>query len=401
MRGGSMTTLRKLQISTQAFNIDWALVIFIVLLSIISFIAIYGAIPLMPAWVNGQGILIRQVVWYFLGFLVLGFLIHIGIDRLFSMATFFYWILMGLLLLLSLDFVIDIPFVSVVNGSRAWIQLPGIGTIQPSEFMKIIIIIKASEIIQQHQQFQLKMSFWNDILLFIKIAKLLVLPLILIIIQPDTGIPIVIVVSTIVMLAMSAIKPHWIIWGSVLVFIMILSFIYVFETNPRLLADVLGGSYRLNRIYGWLQPEKYILTWGAQLYTALLAIGSAGLHGLGAASAAITFPEPQNDFIFAVIAKNYGLIGVGFTLLISLLFNLKILSVALKHDGLREKYMVAGLLGMLFYQQLQNIGMVVGILPITGITLPLISSGGSSLISYMIPFAIIFHMSNENKNKGK
>lgn len=394
-----MTTLRKLQVSTKPFTIDWIFVVLILLLASISFIAIYGAIPLTPSWVNGQGILIRQIVWYVLGFLVLGFLIHIGVDRLFSMSTLFYWILMGLLVLLVLDFVVNIPFITPVNGSRAWIQLPGFGTLQPSEFMKIILIIRASEIIQQHQQFQLKTSFWSDIVLFLKIAKLIALPLILIVMQPDTGIPIVIVISIIIMLAMSAIKPHWIIYGSIIVLLTILGFFYIFETNPRFLADVLGGSYRLNRIYGWLQPERYILTWGAQLYTALLAIGSAGLQGLGSASVAITFPEPQNDFIFAVIAKNYGLLGVLFTLIVSLLFNLKILLIAIKHDGLKEKYMVAGLLGMLFYQQIQNIGMVVGILPITGITLPLISSGGSSLISYMIPFAIIFHMSNENKNK--
>lgn len=394
-----MTTLRRLQESTRIFKIDWTLAFLIVSLAIISFIAIYGAIPLTPSWVNGQGILIRQVIWYILGFIVLGFLIHIGVDRLFSMATVFYWILMVLLFLLVLDFVVNVPFIAPVNGSRAWIQIPGVGTIQPSEFMKIILIIRASEIIYLHQQYQIKMSFISDIVLFAKIGKILALPLFLIVLQPDTGIPIVIVVSLIAMLAMSSIKPHWIVFGSVFAFLVVFGFLYIFETNPQLLADIMGGSYRLNRIHGWLHPERYILTWGAQLYTALLAIGSAGLQGLGAATVAISFPEPQNDFIFAVIAKNYGLIGVGITMFFSLMFNLKILLIALKHDSLKEKYMVAGLLGMLFFQQIQNMGMVVGILPITGITLPLISAGGSSLISYMIPLAVLFHMSNENKNK--
>ena len=201
------------------------------------------------------------------------------------------------------------------------------------------------------------------------------------------------------MLAMSSIKPQWLIIGGFTAFIGLAGFIFMFETNPELLGRLMGGSYKLTRFYGWLHPEKYILTWGAQLYTALMAIGSAGFTGHGTASIALSFAEPQNDFIFAVIAKNYGLIGVGITMIVSLLFNLKLLLVALSYDGLKEKYMVAGLLGMLFFQQIQNMGMVVGLFPITGITLPLISAGGSSLLSYMIPLAVIFHMSSENKNK--
>jgi rod shape determining protein RodA len=375
------------------------LVILILLLAAVSIVAIFGAIPLTPSWVNGQDLLIKQVMWYVLGFITLGFLIFMGVDRLFSMSHIFYWILIVLLGLLILDSFINLPLIAPINGARAWIQIPGVGTIQPSEFMKIILIIRASEIIHSHQQYNLKMSYANDFVLFLKIAKILWLPLILIVLQPDTGIPIIIVVSLIVMLAMSSIKPQWLIIGGFTAFISLAGFIFLFESNPELLGRLMGGSYKLTRFYGWLHPEKYILTWGAQLYTALMAIGSAGFTGHGAATLAISFAEPQNDFIFAVIAKNYGLIGVGITMIVSLLFNLKLLFVALNYDGLKEKYMVAGLLGMLFFQQIQNMGMVVGLFPITGITLPLISAGGSSLLSYMIPLAVIFHMSSENKNK--
>jgi rod shape determining protein RodA len=392
-------TPTRLNETSRSFKIDWMLVFLILLLAAVSIVAIYGAIPLTPSWVNGQDLLIKQVMWYVLGFITLGFLIFMGVDRLFSMSHIFYWILIGLLGLLILDSFINLPLIAPINGARAWIQIPGVGTLQPSEFMKIILIIRASEIIHTHQQYSLKMSYTNDFILFLKIAKILWLPLILIVLQPDTGIPIIIVVSLIVMLAMSSIKPQWLIIGGFTAFVGLAGFIFLFESNPELLGRLMGGSYKLTRFYGWLHPEKYILTWGAQLYTALMAIGSAGFTGHGAANLAISFAEPQNDFIFAVIAKNYGLIGVGITMIISLLFNLKLLFVALNYDGLKEKYMVAGLLGMLFFQQIQNMGMVVGLFPITGITLPLISAGGSSLLSYMIPLAVIFHMSSENTNK--
>jgi rod shape determining protein RodA len=155
----------------------------------------------------------------------------------------------------------------------------------------------------------------------------------------------------------------------------------------------------LNRFHGWLATEKYIYTWGNQLYTAMLAIGSAGWTGHGKEAVLITLLEPQNDFIFAVIGKNYGFFGTASVLIVNLLLDLKLLSIALAYEHPRERYMVAGLLGMLVFQQFQNMGMVVGLLPITGITLPMISAGGSSLLSYMIPLAIVYHMSNEIKNK--
>lgn len=391
--------VKKLAQSNKPFNVDITLSILLALMAIISLVAIYGSIPITPSWVDGEGLLIRQAVWYLFGFGTLIFLLYFGIDRLFTGVKVFYWILFILLIILILDFVVDIPFVSPINGSRAWIILPGIGTIQPSEFMKIVLIILSANIIHEHNQYKTKMSMKDDIFLFYKIGKVVLPPLILIIMQPDTGIPIVIVVSILAMLAISQIKSIWI-WIGLISFVVLFGgMIYLFEYHTDLLASLLGAPYRLNRFYGWLDTERHILTWGSQLYTSLLAVGSAGLTGHGTAATMITFAEPQNDFIFAVIAKNFGFIGVSFVIFISTLFNLKLLSIAIKFDRPKEQYMVAGLLGMLFFQQIQNMGMIVGILPITGITLPLISYGGSSLLSYMIPLAIIYHMSSENKTR--
>lgn len=391
--------VKKLAQSNKPFNVDITLSILLALMAIISLVAIYGSIPITPSWVDGEGLLIRQAVWYLFGFGTLIFLLYFGIDRLFTGVKVFYWILFILLIILILDFVVDIPFVSPINGSRAWIILPGIGTIQPSEFMKIVLIILSANIIHEHNQYKTKMSMKDDIFLFYKIGKVVLPPLILIIMQPDTGIPIVIVVSILAMLAISQIKSIWI-WIGLISFVVLFGgMIYLFEYHTDLLASLLGAPYRLNRFYGWLDTERHILTWGSQLYTSLLAVGSAGLTGHGTAATMITFAEPQNDFIFAVIAKNFGFIGVSFVIFISTLFNLKLLSIAIKFDRPKEQYMVAGLLGMLFFQQFQNMGMIVGILPITGITLPLISYGGSSLLSYMIPLAIIYHMSSENKTR--
>ncbi len=390
---------KQLTTTNKPFHVDLFLVFLILLMAAISLIAIYGAIPITPAWIDGRSILIKQALWYGLGFMTLIFLLKFGVDRLFTSIKIFYWILMVLLFLLVLDFYIDLPFITPINGSRAWIILPGIGTIQPSEFMKIVLILMSANIIHEHNQFKTKMSYQSDFSLFYKILKIAVPPLILIVLQPDTGIPIVIVISILTMLAISQIKPMWILIGLVGIVAIFGGVLYLFEYHPALLEKLVGASYRLNRLHGWLHTEQHTRTWGAQLYTSLLAVGSAGLTGHGPQATLIAFAEPQNDFIFAVIAKNYGFIGVVFVVIVSLIFNLKLLKVAIDHNNSKEQYMVAGMLGMLFFQQFQNMGMIVGILPITGITLPFISSGGSSLLSYMIPLAIIFHMSSENKTR--
>ncbi len=392
-------TIQKSTRTSKPFKIDTWLTVLLIIMAIISLVAIYGSIPITPSWIDGRSILIKQALWYILGFSLLGFLLYFGIDRLFTGVKVFYWILLVMLVILILDFYINVPFVTPINGSRAWFILPGIGTIQPSEFMKIVLILLSANIIHEHNEFKTKMSFKDDLFLFYKIAKVVALPLILIIMQPDTGIPLVIIVSILAMLAVSQIKPFWILFGAITLLILIGGALYLFEYHPDILTRILGASYKLNRFYGWLHTEKYSLTWGNQLYTSLLAVGSAGLTGHGAQATMIVFAEPQNDFIFAVIAKNYGFIGVSLVIFISLLFNLKLLSIALKFDQPKEQYMVAGLLGMLFFQQIQNMGMIIGILPITGITLPLISAGGSSLLSYMIPLAIIYHMSSDNYNR--
>lgn len=392
-------TIQKTKKTKKTFKIDITLTIILLAMAAFSIIAIQGAIPLTSSTVNGQDILVKQIIWFILGFSLLAGLLFFGIDRLFTGVRVFYWILMFLLLLLFLDRFIDLPFIRPLNGTRAWIILPGIGTLQPSEFMKIVLIIMTANVVDAHNRNRTIISFKTDMLLFLNVAKYVIPPLMLIILQPDTGIPIVIIFTIIAILAVSGIKHQWI-WAGLFVIVVGLGgAIYLYRTSPETLASILGNSYRLNRFHGWLATDKYIYSWGNQLYTALLAVGSAGWTGHGKEAVLITLLEPQNDFIFAVIGKNYGFLGTATVLIVNLLLDLKLLAIALAYEHPRERYMVAGLLGMLLFQQFQNMGMIVGLLPITGITLPMISAGGSSLLSYMIPFAIVYHMSNENKNK--
>ena len=124
-------------------------------------------------------------------------------------------------------------------------------------------------------------------------------------------------------------------------------------------------------------------------------MGSAGLTGHGIQEFLIQIPEAQTDFIFAVIGQSFGLLGTLFTVVLCMCLDLKLLRIAALTKTTKDKYYISGVLGMLLFQQFQNIGMIIGLLPITGITLPFISYGGSSLLSYFIAIGIVCNTSSK------
>ena len=383
----------------KTFIIDWPLSLILLALTGISLLAIYGASPLLVSFIDGTDLLVKQGIWVIISIVSLILLIQIGVDRLFTAIDIAYWILMFLLFLLIVDRYINLPFIAPVNGTRAWFQLPGLGTIQPSEFMKAVLIIKSSVIISEHIDQNRMSNIESDLFLFYKILKFAIPPLFLMVLQPDTGIPIIIVIGLIAMLSMSGISKYWLISGFSFIGLALIIFLGLFFFAPDMLVNLVGSSYRLNRIYGWLQTDQYISSWGLQLYQSLLAVGSAGWFGHGLGSQVITLIEPQNDFIFAVIGQNFGFIGASIVLFLHLALDLTIIRIIQNNEYYREKIMAVGLLGMLLFQQIQNMGMIIGLLPITGITLPFISAGGSSLLSFVPMIAIIFHMSHLNRSK--
>ena len=163
--------------------------------------------------------------------------------------------------------------------------------------------------------------------------------------------------------------------------------LYFFKENTFIKLFGTSFYYRLERVFNWSQGS------GLQLENALAAIGSAGLFGHGYNQTPIYFPESSTDFIFAVFASNFGFIGVILLISIILYLDIQIVLLARKRIEDTNQYILAGILGMLVFQQVQNIGMTVGLLPITGITLPFVSYGGSSLLSYMFLVGILLNIS--------
>lgn len=278
------------------------------------------------------------------------------------------------------------------NNATCWFKIPFIGTIQPSEFMKVFLIIILSRLIHEFNEKYLNPTLKEEFWFLIKIMILVLIPAILTFIEPDTGAVIIYFIITIVMLFIGGIRKRWFLLGLLIIGIIlgIGGSIYIF--NQDLFIDIFGTSffYRIDRITNWSSSS------GMQLENSLIAIGSAGVFGHGLNNTPIYFPEMQTDFIFAVIASNFGLLGASLLILLIIFFDINLIHTVGKTTNFMDKYAIGGIIAVLLFQQVQNISMTLGLLPIMGITLPFISYGGSSLLSYMLLVGMIFNVSNES-----
>lgn len=364
------------------YKVDTGLLIALILFVIISIATIYSAQSLLPSYMHDLAL--RQLIWYIIGFMIAYFIMFIGNDYIYRNIWVFYGI--GIALLLGL-----LLFATPINDARCWYQVPGIGTIQPSEFMKIILIITLGTMIKDFNNDYNDPSVMEEFQFLIKVGIVVAIPSILTFLQPDTGVVLIYLLITGVMLFISGIRYRWflIAIGVVALFVaVVLGFYFI---NQDLFIKVFGTSFflRVDRLLDWSNKSGY------QLENGISAIGSAGLFGNGFNNTPVYFPEPQTDFIFAVFASNFGFVGSAILLSLIVFFDIRLILIAIRSGSDTNKYIIAGIVGMLIYQQLQNIGMTFGLMPITGITLPFISYGGSSLLSYMLIAGIFFNISNE------
>lgn len=273
-----------------------------------------------------------------------------------------------------------IPGVGTVrNGSRSWFGIGGFG-IQPSEFTKLGLIIFTAKYLTNNER-NLK-DIKKGVL---PILGVLFLVFGLIMLEPDFGTGVVIVVTIVALLFISGVKMNFFIKIGVLGLLGVTILIII-------------APYRLKRILSFLNPWSDPLGSGFQIIQSLYAIGPGGLLGLGFGNSIqkhFYLPEPQTDFIFSIISEEFGFMGI---LIVALLFITIIYSsfkIAIKCEDHFGKYLSFGITFGLAFQTLLNLMVVTGLIPVTGVTLPFLSYGGSSLIISMIEVGILL---NVNKN---
>ena len=266
---------------------------------------------------------------------------------------------------------------SVRNGSRSWFGILGFG-FQPSELSKLGLIIFTAKYLSKNDD-----NKRNTLRFIFPILGIIIIFFGLIMLEPDFGTGMVIVCSLIGLIFIS---------GADISIFLKLGMLGIFGVAVLIII----APYRLDRITSFLNPWSDPLGSGFQMIQSLYAIGPGGLLGYGFLNSRqkhFYLPEPQTDFIFSIITEEFGFIGsLIIIILFALLFYL-IIKVCIKTTELFGKYLIFGLLFLLMFQTILNLSVVVGLVPITGVTLPFLSYGGSSLLVSMASIGIILNIS--------
>ena len=357
-------------------------------MALISIVTIYSALTYTSKSLGNLAL--KQTIWYLIGSVLVMVVLKLKNNYFYNYARILY-------ILGNISLVLLLFFGTPINNSRCWFSIPGVGSIQPSEFMKIFIMLQLSVMIHDFRSKYKNPTLKEEFIFILKTFFIVLVPSLLTFMQPDTGAVIIYFVIYLVMMFISGIRIRWFLIGFCCLVVLLGSLLGIYFFKKELFIKIFGTSifYRLDRLFDWRSGS------GLQLENALAAIGSAGLFGHGFNKTPIYFPESSTDFIFAVFASNFGFIGVVILLGLIIYFDFNIIKLGKRKINDNDKYILGGIIGMLLFQQIQNIGMTVGLLPITGITLPFISYGGSSLLSYMLIVGFLLNISSEKEKKYK
>lgn len=359
-------------------NIDLILLISVIAISIFGIIMIYSSSNIWAEYKFNDAFKYLKMQGLFL---IVGIVLMIIISKIpykyyLDKANIILVICFVLLILVL------IPGIGKIrNGSRSWFGVGGLG-IQPSEFMKLALIIFISKYLHKNERNNI--SIKKDIL---PILFITLLTFGLIMLQPDFGTGVIIVMSIIGILFISGLKMRFFIISG------------LFGAVGAVML-ILIAPYRFERILSFINPWVDPLGTGFQAIQSLFAIGPGGLLGLGLGNSIqkhFYLPEPQTDFIFAIISEELGFLGV---LIVSALFLTIIyrgMKISLNAKDLFSKYLSFGITFSLAFQALLNLMVVVSLIPITGVTLPFLSYGGSSLLITLCSMGILLNISRYQK----
>ena len=323
---------------------------------------------------DGQYYLKRHIINILIG-LVLAYGVTVIDYRLLRAYTPFLWGagVLGLIIVL-------IPGLGAeVNGAKAWIALPGGFQIQPAELAKISIIIGMSMVLSERTHDSDGPSS-RDVLQSLVVAAL---PVLLIILQPDMGTILIISAAVVTIIAVSGAPARWV--------------------TALILLAVLGGfvavkagvvsEYQVNRLQTFVDPNADTQGAGYQLRQARITVGSGGLIGTGLFNGPQTngrfVPEQQTDFIFTVAGEQLGFVGSGSILILYLILLMRGFSIARRTTDPFGRLVCTGVIAWFAFQLFENIGMTLGLMPMTGVPLPFISYGGSSMFATLIGFGLL------------
>jgi rod shape determining protein RodA len=356
--------------------IDWPIILILLGLCVFSYVGISGS----AAGVEAAN---KQVMWYVLGFVVLVITLLFDYRLYYSAAYVLYGI--GIVLL------IGVFQTTPINNATSWYDLGPI-LFQPSEPMKLFTILTVARYMAKRADDPERFYHFYQL---IPVGLLVAVPLLLILVQPDLGTSLVYSGILVTMLIVGGIRLKHVLYLGSLVggFFAVMTLLYFYK--QQIFFKIIK-PYQWDRIVYWLNPDLEAMGRGFQLKQSLIAIGSGQLFGKGVNTPTQAsfgwVPVGESDFIFTVIAEKLGFVGSG--LLMILFFSLiyRMIRIAMEAKDPFGSYVVAGVVGMFTFQIFENIGMTIQLMPITGIPLPFISYGGSSLLTNFLIIGVVINI---------
>jgi len=367
-----MKMLQNLKLNKKLLReLDYSAIIFAIC------IVIFGCINIYSATNKSYGTYYPklQVVWLILSLITVYVLLIFDYMLIENYAVVIYWA--GVILLIVGD-----VFGKITNGANSWVNIGPIA-IQPSEFAKIGMIIMLAKKLDEME------GKINEPKNLFQLMFYAAVPMILIIIQPDMGMT---MVSFFIVLGIFyCIGLDWkIIIGGITSILLIIVGVW---NSPIM------KTYWKGRLTSFLNPEKNALGSGLQLIQSKLAIGSGGIFGRGFGKGVQfnSVPENHTDFIFAVLSEEWGLIGAALLLLLYGFLIYRLIKIAKESKDVFGTVICVGFISNLLFSIMQNIGMTMGLMPITGITLPFMSYGGSSLLTSFMSLGLVLNVGMRRK----
>ncbi|MBW5447865.1 rod shape-determining protein RodA [Cohnella sp. CFH 77786] len=362
-------------------KMDWMMLLILGVLMCFSTLLVRSATHGNPLYPHFD---IKTLVFYAIGFVVV--MLMTLFDYRLLLKTWYVWYGIGLLLL-----VLVFKFAPIRNGARSWFEF-GQFSVQPAEIMKLFLILAIAAIMGRRQGDPLRMR--SDVSL---VALAAFVPFALVMIQPDLGNAVIYIFITLGMLWIGNVRYSYVLIGLTAVVGGLLLFVTLFNTYNKEIHDYLESKDKVHwyqRINTYIHPEEASADESRQSRYAKIAIGSGGLTGdgfmKGESKNRKFIPYPYSDSIFVVIGEEFGFQGAAILLLLYFLFIYRMIIIAYQCYDLKGSFIIIGIATMMVFQVFQNIGMMIGIMPITGITLPFISYGGTSLILNMASIGLIF-----------
>lgn len=354
-------------------RLDWILLFAALILSLGSAIFVWSASRSDLAGDDPQYFLNRHIVNIVIG-LALAFLISRLDYRLLRAYTpvLYGLAIVGILLVYT-------PLGTTIAGARAWIKVPGGFTFQPSEFAKVAIVLILALILAEKRDAESEPRD-RDVLLALGLAAV---PIGLVLLQNDTGTVLIMCSIVVAMVAVSGARTRWI------------AGLLVGGATAAVVAWQLGfvKDYQIARLTSFVNPEEAATTAAYNATQARIAIGGGGMWGAGLFQGPQTqgnfVPVNESDFIFTVIGEEVGFVGATITILLLAIILWRGMRIALGATELFGRLVAAGVVAWLAFQMFENIGMALGIMPITGVPLPFVSYGGTSMFASWIALGLL------------